>query len=157
MIDLTQEIRALSWKQPYGSAMLLGKVETRVWDTKYRGLVLICTSKAPYNEAAAKIISGEHQYNRILRDLNHASVSPVPAERHAFDMLDKDGYVIAIGELWHSEPMTIQMEDSCYVQYKPGLFAHHYRNVIPIEPFLWKGSQGWRTLTDEDKSKIKLL
>lgn len=35
------EIRALWWKEPFGTLMTYGKVETRVWDTKYRGWVLL--------------------------------------------------------------------------------------------------------------------
>jgi len=35
MIDLFNEetILALSWKQPFATAMLYGKIETRVWNT----------------------------------------------------------------------------------------------------------------------------
>lgn len=42
------DIRALSTKQPYASLMLHGKVETRTWDSKYLGWVLICASKQAY-------------------------------------------------------------------------------------------------------------
>jgi hypothetical protein len=47
---LNQEIRALTWKEPYASLMLHGKIETRTWYTKYRGLVLICAGLKHYNE-----------------------------------------------------------------------------------------------------------
>ena len=48
-MDEIEPIKALSWKQPYASLMLKGKIETRSWPTNYRGLVLICASKAPYS------------------------------------------------------------------------------------------------------------
>lgn len=44
-------IRALWWREPYASLMLQGKVETRTWNTNYRGLVLICASIKPYDDA----------------------------------------------------------------------------------------------------------
>lgn len=55
------ELRALSWKEPFASLMLLGKIETRVWDTKYRGLVLICASKQIYTADEIRHISGDEQ------------------------------------------------------------------------------------------------
>lgn len=53
-----EEIRALSWKEPYASLMLHGKIETRPWSTKYRGLVLVCASQKPYTEAELMGIAG---------------------------------------------------------------------------------------------------
>lgn len=41
-------LRALSWKEPYATLMLHGKVETRTWPTDYRGLVLNCVALKDY-------------------------------------------------------------------------------------------------------------
>jgi hypothetical protein len=45
---IDQKLMALSWKQPYAELMLHGKIETRTWQTKYRGWVMVCASKQPY-------------------------------------------------------------------------------------------------------------
>lgn len=146
-------ILALSWKQPYGSLMLHGKIETRVWETKYRGRVLICTSKAAYSQDAALSISGAYQFQRLChRLLNDESI-------------DVNGYAIAIGTLVDCRPMTPDDEDKTFVQYrepwvdKTGkrrrLFCHVYEDVQAIEPFPWQGSQGWREVGEPELSRIK--
>lgn len=155
------ELRALSWKQPFASLMLHGKIETRVWDTKYRGLVLICASKAIYTANEIKEISGDTQFTRIAdwqtSDNLRGNLLP-------------NAKAIAIGRLVDSRPMTPYDSDKCYVEYispwlsirKDGnykekqLWCHIYEDVQPIEPIYWKGSQGWTTVTDDVKQQIIL-
>lgn len=140
-----QEIRALSWKQPFASLMLHGKIETRTWDTKYRGWVLICTSKKPYSIDEEKLIMGAEQFMRVYKcglRLNE---------------LNMNGYAIAIGRLVDSIPMTEDHEDACFVKYQEGLFCHIYKDVQAIQPFAWKGSQGWKTLDESVKNQIITL
>lgn len=149
MIDLfdEEEIRALSWKEPFGSLMLYGKIETRVWPTKYRGKVLICTSKTSYKTQQVINISGKDQFRRIMRTLEGQGES-----LHKYR-----GYAIAIGDLADCRRMKPEDENNCFVEYHPDLWCHVYANVKKIQPFPWKGSQGWRTLTPEIKSKIIIL
>ena len=135
-------IRALWWKEPYGTLMLHGKIETRTWSTNYRGLVLICCSKQPYYVDSIRKISGLIQLNRMV-----PFVPKTPP----------NGMAIAVGELIDCRPMTKDDEDACFVEYWNGLWCHVYKNVRPIEPFPLKGSQGWRKLDDEIISKIKFL
>lgn len=144
MIDLfdEEEIRALSWKEPFGSLMLHDKIETRVWPTKYRGKVLICTSKMAYSINAVNSIAGTKQSKRIAYLIK---------SRFRF------GMAIAIGDLIDCRRMKSEDEDKCFVQFNPELWCHVYANVKKIQPFPWKGSQGWRTLTPEIKSKIIIL
>ena len=138
--------RALSWKQPFATAMLAGKQETRVWDTSYLGSVLICSSKAPYDEAAVRNISGDDLFVKLcLAIQNHDS------------LVDMNGFAIAVGELVGSRPMRKGDEDSTFVLYRPELFVHQYTNVRPIKPFSWKGSQGWKTLNQTEISQIVYL
>ena len=144
-MDTDMEIRALSWKQPYASLMLHGKVETRSWNTKYRGLVLICSSKRDYKLDEVLRISGKKQLGRILNVF----------ELHGYEQ--PSGMAIAIGELVNVKEMTPWDEDDCYVDWQPNLWCHVYSNVQAIEPFPWKGSQGWRILDEETKRKIKIL
>ena len=130
-----QKIMALSWKEPYASLMLHGKIETRTWNTNYRGLVLICASKKTYNDQQVRDISGWNNYERIFVKLDYY------LDNHITDYLGK---AIAIGELVDSRPMRKEDEDLSFVQFYPDLFCHVYKNVQPIKPFDWKGTQGWK-------------
>ena len=141
MSDLfgNHEVRALSWKQPYASLMLHGKIETRKWPTKYRGLVLICASKTGYKfEVINNQISGSKQCDRIWLTLECERFKDLPS-----------GQAIALGELVDCRKMRPEDEDACFVKYNPDLWCHIYRNVRAIQPFDYKGSQGWRKITND--------
>lgn len=138
-----EPVRALSWKQPYASMMIHGKQETRSWDTKYRGLVLICASLQPYNVNQICSISGPHHARRVL---DIVDIKNVPR-----------GEAIAVGRLVGSRPMRPDDMDKTFVSYYEDLFIHIYSDVRPIWPFRWKGKQGWSTLTEAEKAKIILL
>lgn len=141
----TEEMRYLGWKQPYASLMLLGKIETRTWATKYRGLVLITASKTFYSEAQIMRISGERQTQHAFTALLKAGIK------------EPLGMAIAVGRLVDCRPMRKEDEDKCFVQYHPDLFCHVYEDVRPIEPIPIKGAQGWRKLSPEFISQIKYL
>lgn len=140
--------------------MLHGKIETRVWDTKYRGLVLICASKVPYNYDQTKYISGYDQYLRIYDTLK------LGGAKGLWPTFSK---AIAIGRLVDSRFILKSDEDKCFVEYhepwlhtskKTGkkswkrLWCHVYEDVQPIEPFNHFGTQGWSTIPDHLKDKI---
>ena len=168
-----ETLRALSWKQPFASLMLHGKVETRVWDTKYRGWVLICASKAPYPVLEFADIVGD-QGKRVIETLG---LEIVKARGNYKFFLDKDkmplAKAIAIGRLVSSKKMdgfafvrgldqpnitySEMIERKTFVKYNADLWCHSYADVQPIVPFEWHGSQGWRTVDEETKSKIILL
>lgn len=139
-----QRLLALSWKQPYAELMLHGKIETRSWNTKYRGWVLICASKKLYEVESIISISGYTQYDRIFEALPNSTKYLC-------------GQAIAIGRLVHSRQMEPGDEDSCFVEYNPQRYCHIYEDVQAIEPFPWKGSQGWKEVSQEIKNHIKLL
>jgi hypothetical protein len=134
------KLLALSWKQPFASLMLHGKIETRKWATNYRGWVLICATKVPYHIEQLFEIAGPIQYDRIWATLD-------PDEQ-------EDGVALAIGRLVDCRPMSPVDEDKCFVQYYPGLFCHTYEDVSPIVPMPWKGSQGWKEVPWEIKGLI---
>ena len=125
-------IKALSWKEPFASLMLHGKIETRTWKTKYRGLVLICASKKAYSEMDLIGLCGEVGSQLILGMINSTVIREQP------------GKAIAVGTLVDCRPMRVEDVAKCFVKYNPKLYCHVYENVIPIEPFDWKGSQGWK-------------
>jgi hypothetical protein len=143
-METKNEIRALSWKQPYASLMLHGKIETRSWSTKYRGKVLICASKKPYYEIELLGISGDVQTQRIFELINSKG------------MKEPTGKAIAIGELVDCRQMEKEDEQKTFVKYRPGLWCHVYDNVRPICPFNWKGTQGWKKLDYFQKLDVRL-
>lgn len=143
VFEPANRLRALTWKQPYASLMLEGKIETRTWWTWYRGWVLICSSKSPYPNHAVLNISGNRQVVRIEQAL---AGKVVP-----------DGVAFAIGRLIACRPMHKTDEDDCFVAYQPNLCCHIYADVQPIEHFPWKGSQGWKEVPDEIKKQIRIL
>ena len=89
-----ESMLALSWKQPFGIAMLHGKIETRTWNTKYRGLVLICASRIPYSKNQIIEITGAHQFNRLNEVCN--------------GLTSKVGNAIAVGRLVDCRKMARQ-------------------------------------------------
>ena len=137
---------ALSWKQPFGTAMLYGKIETRTWNTNYRGLVLICTSKSAYDEKTATKICGEIQFIRLCKTISKD-----------MDTLDLGGYAIAVGRLVDCRKMKPTDEDKTFVAYREDLYCHIYKDVKPIKPFDWKGCQGWKKVDDNTRKKISFL
>jgi hypothetical protein len=134
-------MRALSWKDPYASLMLHGKIETRKWKTNHRGPVLICCSKKPYSLHAIVNISGAEQTQRIRKVLGDEWPSV-------------NGMAIAIGNLVDCRPMTPEDENACFVKYQPGLWCHIYKEVKPIKPFPFKGKQGWSNVGDALLEKL---
>lgn len=143
-----QRLMALSWKQPFAFLMLHDKTETRSWNTNTRGWVLICSSKIPYNLRQIESIAGIYQFDRIV---NHFKKTPID------DPTKKHGMAIAIGKLVDCRLMEKTDEDKCFVKFYPGLYCHVYEHVKAIEPFPWKGTQGWKEVAPEIKNKIKFL
>lgn len=136
-------LRALSWKPPFGTAMLHGKIETRVWDTKYRGYVLLCNSAAPYTRKQIERICGFIQFERLNVACNGST--------------GWFGHAIAVGKIVDSRPMKKEDEDKCFVQFNPELFCHVYEDVRAIKPFPWKGSLGWGKVSPEQRKMIELI
>jgi hypothetical protein len=143
-----QEVRALSWKQPFATMMLHEKYETRTWPTKYRGWVLICASAKGYSPYSLNEIS--YHWSTYRKKMNQilATYEELPL-----------GRAIAIGKLVDCYPMenTHAHTMRSFVNYQPGLWIHEYDHVWPIVQFGWKGKLGWSTLDEETKDKILLL
>ena len=136
-------MKALSWKEPFASLMLHGKIETRTWPTDYRGPVLICVSKKMYTLAEELAISGQEQFSRI---------SQLLGRDHQYHF----GHAIAAGMLVGCRPMIPEDEDDCFVQYREELWCHLYSNIVALDPPLpWKGSQRWRDVPREFINKIR--
>lgn len=143
-IQNATKIMALSWKEPYGSLMLRGKFETRSWQTNYRGLVLICTSKQSYRVDALMKIAGPKQFNRILDLIADRKIVMI------------NGAAIAIGRLIDCRPMVKKDESKCFCE-AHSCFCHIYEDVVPILPIPWKGIQGWKRVPKEIISQITIV
>ena len=155
-------MKALTWKQPFASLMVHGKIETRTWKTNVRGKVLICASKVPYNLNQVQGISGDYQLTRIMNTL----AIPDPGN---FGDLDC-GFAIAIGNLVDCRPMKPTDEDDCFVLYNPSaivtidgngehhypLWCHIYEDVRAIVPIPFKGKQGWSEVNQNILDQIFL-
>ena len=81
-----QRLMALSIKEPYGSLILYhGKKETRTWATNYKGYVLLCASKSPYQAQSILEISGPEQTKRICDALGTSDLNKLNRfNGHAF-------------------------------------------------------------------------
>lgn len=144
----TEPILALSWKQPFATAMLYGKIETRTWKTNYRGLVLICTSQKPYKiSIARKDICGDRLFSKMAYAMRNKNTGT----------LTLNGYAIAIGKLIDCRPMQPEDEGKCFVKYRSDLFCHVYEDVKQIKPFTWKGKQRWTKVSPLDIQNIEYL
>ncbi len=137
---LDREIKALTWNQPFASLMLLGKIETRTWNTNYRGLVLICSGLKYMNS---------RKFIEVIGD----QMSRIPNILPSFVF----GKAIAIGELAECRKMIESDADQCFVQFDLMLYCHIYQNVQAIKPLEWKGVQGWKTVDLEFKKRIEFL
>lgn len=143
-----QKMRALSLKQPFASLMFNGKsLETRTWPTKYRGWVLICSSKKAYPWDVVRDISGTTQFDRILALVESGMIMP-------------EGKAIGIGRLVDCREMTKEDQDNAFVRVNaswiwPKLWGHVYEGVQLLQnPFPWRGSQGWKEVGMEQKEFI---
>ena len=143
---LTVDVKALTIKQPYASLMLppVCKIETRTWSTPYRGWVLICAAKAIVMPWMQVVTSGEHQATRIM---DYVPIDKDSLHRYA-------GHAIGIGQLVDCRLMTLEDEDACFVDYKPGRWCHVFRDVMPIKPFPHMGQLGYTDIQEPIKRKI---
>lgn len=141
-ISDTTIVKALSWNQPYAGLMLYGKQETRRKLTHVRGLVLICSCQKPYDLKTIASISGGLQYDRLTETLGMSGDGLVTSQ------------AIGIGYLTGCHQMRKEDEDACFVEYNPGLWVWEFSDVKRIEPFDWKGKQGWKDVDVETKRRI---
>jgi hypothetical protein len=143
----TDELKALTWKQPYASLMLNGKVETRTWYTKYRGWVLICAGLSEYRHWDIVKISGVDQAERIMEW----------SQGNEKQIQDVKGIAFAIGMLVDCRRMLPEDEDKSYVCYNQDLFCHFYEHVSQIKPLSWKGSLGFSEVSEKIKNLVQVI
>jgi hypothetical protein len=109
-------MKALSLKQPWANLVAEGfkTIETRKWNTKYRGDLLICSSKA--FDAWNSRLTIEY------------GISDAPY-----------GMALCVVDLYDCKPMTEEdIEKACCSVY-PKAHSFFLRNIRPIRPFPVKG------------------
>lgn len=129
-----ETLRMLGWKQPFASLMLHGKIETRTWDTAYRGKVLMYSTKEGFEHSDLFGFCSDEILDRIFRTLEEEPTAEL------------FGMAFAVGYLVHVRPMQPQDEERCFVNYDPARYCHIYKDVQRIDPFPIQGSQGFVNL-----------
>ena len=110
-------MKALSIKQPWAHHIASGRktIETRTWETKYRGPLLICAgARMDFAGPGASLLVGS-----------------LPM-----------GHAVAIAELYDIKTMAAEHAHAALVTARPGLFAWYLRNIQKIKPFPVKGKLG---------------
>lgn len=126
-------MKAISIKQPWAGLIANGKktIETRTWNTSYRGPLLICAGKT-IDEPLAK----------YLKQMN------------GFDTAGPLGMAVAIVELAATGIMHQVHEAAALCEARPGLFAWRLDAVQRIQHFPVRGRLG---LFDVDIIEGQLL
>jgi len=131
-------MKALTWKQPFAELMFYGKIETRTRTTNYRGPVLICAGKQTYSTVQLIAMCGT-QFERT-NGIFQAKKKQI---------LSDCGHAIAVAELVGCRQMTPEDAEKCFVDYKPWLYCWIFEKPRRIQPFPFKGVQGWKTLSPD--------
>lgn len=130
-------MRAISLHQPYASAIALKlkRIETRGWDTKYRGPLAIHAAKR-WSRNQIEFTTTEHALGRLP--------ARVPL-----------GAIVAVCELVDVQ-YTVDLEtqvsaiERLYGDYEPGRFGWILDNVRALaEPIPYLGKQGFFSVPDE--------
>lgn len=139
---MNTELRMLTIKQPFALLMLSGKLETRTWNTEYRGPVLFHAAKRPF---PMKELHAMCTHDQLLHFNKHMREN---------DFTDLYGKAFATGNLVNVRPMKRPDEALCYVQYSPVLFVFEFTEVMPIKRFDVKGRQGFQRVNESIIEKI---
>lgn len=129
-------MKSISIKQPWAELIARGlkKIETREWQTTYRGDLLICSSAKPA------------EWLKLRPGIVHPEKgtwcdAPDPGDED-FEYFYHFGKAVCIAELHEIEPMTIDHELDAMCEIYPGAFAWHLRNIRRIKHFPVKGQLG---------------
>lgn len=145
-------MRGLSLKDPFAwlIAEELKTIETRTWGTKYRGEVLICTSKKSYSEKDYALFCRNFDfYQEFIWRASHIRSRP--------------GMAVAVATIINCRNMLEVDEPAAFCQYNredydDGVIkAWELSNIRKIKPFPIKGAMSLFKVSDEIKNSIKFL
>lgn len=146
-------MRLLTCKNPYAQLIADGykSYENRSRNTKYRGPVLISSSKEPYSDRLVRRISGIENYMK-MRDL-------IPGFGHDKQFTEmKNGFAICTAEIVDCVPAMVTNTHLAFVESEnPDGWMWVLKNVRKIEPFQIKGSVSLVNLTETELQQIKYL
>jgi hypothetical protein len=142
-------MKAITILQPWASLIACGakKIETRLWETKYRGQIAIHAGKVE------DIVA----YNNLFPLLDPIKKSKFPA----FPNRPPTGKVIAIAELIDCQEMTMDRiiawrdiygkNEISFGDFEPGRYAWILANIQAIKPVPAKGMQRiWNWAVDTE-------
>jgi hypothetical protein len=142
------KIRAISLWQPWAGALAVGikTVETRPWQTKVRGDLLICSAK--------KVVQPffyPNNYEDVVSDCN-------PKER---DLLEIKGHALCIVEIVDCISTndrdfieSLSREEIMWGDYSYNRYAWVTKNLRRIKPIPVKGSQGFYFVDKQNIQEI---
>lgn len=124
-------MKAISIKQPWATLIAQGhkRIETRTWQTAYRGDILICASAKPADFLRMRPRTIHPEKGVWCDDTSDGECSG----------FFQFGKALCIAELYHIEPMTDDHELDALCEVYPGAYAWHLRNIRIIKPFEVKG------------------
>lgn len=122
-------MKCLSLTQPWATLVATGRkqVETRSWNTNYRGPLYIHAAKR--FPAYARKFAGEIYGN--LAVLPYIPLGAIVARAYLFDVRPTEHMLSRITKL-----------ELLYGDYSPGRFAWFLTNIEQLEPIPYKGSLG---------------
>lgn len=123
-------MKALSTKQPYGGWIAEKKkpIETRTWQTFYRGDLLIVSSKQWHDD-----YKGKKFQSRLVNLL---------------------GYALCVARLHKITKMTKEDEPKAMCKLYPGAYSWHFDNIRLVEPFPVHGRLNLFNVTLPENFKI---
>lgn len=145
-------MKAITLTQPWAQLVAIGakRIETRSWNTSYRGPLAIHAAKGlgPIGgkKGYQKLCATEPFYS-VLQDYGKA-YAKVPRELKELveNPLMPMGYVIAVAKLAHILPVDnvcISDQERAFGDYSPGRFAWFLDNVLKLRrPIPMKGALG---------------
>lgn len=140
-------IKAISLHQPYASLVALGvkKIETRHWRTKYRGRILICSTKKNNTEIA----TGIESFKSLEMARHYGHNEPLLPQ----DFTPLFGYALAVAELVGCRILR-EADTRDALVYAPGqVYGFRLDDIRAIEPFKVTGQRGIQDMTITDEIK----
>lgn len=118
-------MKALSVRQPWAAAIVTGlkTIETRTYYTKYRGPLLIVSSKSCDKVMMDYVLSLVNDRERFLANMFY-------------------GHAVATVNLVDCRPMKYNDEDAAMCDMYDSAFAWILEDIKPIKPFPVKGQLG---------------
>lgn len=129
-------MRAISLWQPWATAIAVGvkRVETRHWETRYRGPLAIHAAKH-WDADQKEFASVERALGRLPARI---PLGAIIATATLVDCRSTDEAALLVGAV-----------ERIYGNYTPGRFAWFLENVVALpEPIAYRGAQGFFNVPD---------